>query len=494
MKRIFYPYLPVGFLLWVMIVSVSQGQVLNKSLLRRSEKSGSGPTSNGINDIKILEEDVWIAAGRGLSRTTDDGQTWTQYTRADGMGRGGISALAVNQDMIWVATVFDTLTDLGENIAGGGLSYSTDRGESWHWLPQPIDSSDVTEYLPVHTVVNNTTWDIALTDSAIWIASWAGGLRKSTNMGETWQVVTVDGLPFNVSNNNYIHMGFSIISDGEALWAGSAGGVHKSTDGGRTWTTFSHQNQPHPISGNFVVAIGNQALGDRNIIWAATNEAVDTTEYRAVSKSEDGGLTWIVCLEGEFAHNFAFDDSVVYVATDNGLYKSVDFGETWAVFPQIYDHDTGESIYTSEVNSAGMGPNHTLWVGTSDGLARTRDNGTTWKIFRTFLEPGKVGTPETYAYPNPFSPLRHNVIGGDGHVRFQYQTARTTTVSVRVYDFGMNLVKTVADGKSRPLPGDYAEVWDGKNEIGEMVANGVYFYQITLSGGKTLWGKVMVVN
>ncbi len=467
-------------------IAVVEGQVLNKGVIRQSGQTGSGPTSNGINDIKILGTDVWIAAGRGLSRTTDDGQTWTNYTRADGIGRGGISALAVRQDMIWIATVFDTLTELGESLAGGGLSYSTDHGDSWHWRPQPVDSSDVTEYLPVHTVVNNTTWDIAITDSALWIASWAGGVRKSTDMGLTWQVVTVDGLPFNVSNNNFIHMGFSIISDGETLWAGSAGGIHKSTDGGNTW--------PHPISGNFVVAVGNQRIGEKQIVWAATVEAVEETEYRAVSKTEDGGLTWTVCLEGEFAHNFAFDDSVAYVATDNGLFKSLDFGKTWASFPQIYDLDTGESIHTTEVNSAGVGPSHTLWIGTSDGLARTQDNGVSWKIFRSFLEPTIGGTPETYAYPNPFSPLRHNLIGGDGHVRFQYKTGRSMTVTIRVYDFGMNLVKTVADGKPRPLPGDYAEVWNGKNEIGEMVANGVYFYQITLSGEKSLWGKVMVVN
>jgi hypothetical protein len=187
-------------------------------------------------------------------------------------------------------------------------------------------------------------------------------------------------------------------------------------------------------------------------------------------------------------------NSAVYVATDGGLYKSLDSGKTWAVFSQIVDEETGEGVYTTEVYSVRIGPGHSLWVGTGDGLARSLDDGMTWKVFRAFQIPGEGGTPKTYAYPNPFSPLRHNLIDGDGHVRLQYRTTVSTRVTVRVYDFGMNLVRTVVEGKDRSLPGDYAEVWDGKNSIGEMVANGVYFYKITLTGEEPLWGKVMVVN
>jgi hypothetical protein len=58
----------------------------------------------------------------------------------------------------------------------------------------------------------------------------------------------------------------------------------------------------------------------------------------------------------------------------------------------------------------------------------------------------------------------------------------------------MNLVRTIVKDKMLPTPGDYSEVWDGRNEIGDMVANGVYFYKITLSGDESFWGKVMVVN
>ena len=482
-------------ILWGMVVVefVGGGQALKKGGFQLGGSPTQGPTSNAINDIRIVGSDVWVATGRGLTWTGDNGETWTTTTRADGLGKGGVSALAVRDGVIWVATAFDTTTELGTFPAGGGLSYSTDDGQTWYWISQPVDPRDVTEYRPTTTHIQNLTYDIALTDSAVWIASFGGGLRRSTDFGETWEVVTVDGYPFDALG--YLtHRVFAVIFDGEALWVGTAGGVHKSTDGGRTWTTFNHQNQSDGISGNFVVAIAHQRIDDKEIVWAATVEALGETEYRAVSKTEDGGLTWTVMLEGEFAHNFAVDDSTVYVATDNGLYKSLDLGKTWAAFPPIFDVETGEGIYTTEMNAVGVGSEHVLWVGSSDGLARSLDGGLSWTVFRAFRVPGVEGTPETYAYPNPFSPLRHNVMGGDGYVRFQYRTTGSTRVTVRVYDFGMNLVRTVVEEKDRFGSGDYAEVWDGRNDVGDMVANGVYFYKITLTGKNPLWGKVMVVN
>jgi hypothetical protein len=494
MKKLYYIW--YGIFL-VGLFSFSHSQILEKYCLQNGGSFTTGPISNGITDIRVYGNEVWIAAGRGLSRTSDNGETWITYTRNDGLGKGGVSAFAKRNNIIWAATVYDTTIGNDELLAGGGLSFSNDDGETWEWIPQPVDSRDITEYKPTTTHVQNTTWDIALTDSAVWITSWGGGLRKSTDMGTTWEVVTVDGFPFDVLRN-YTHMGFAVIYDENALWAGSGGGIHKSTDGGNTWITFNHQNQTESISGNWIVALGHQQMIENDLIWAATwsaeGEAADETEYRAVSWSEDGGLTWNVTLKGESAHNFAFDDSIVYAATDNGLFKSINFGETWAVFPQIEDSNSDEKLYSTEFYSTGVGKDNILWAGSADGLVRTSDNGISWKIFHTFQVPGENGTPKTYAYPNPFSPLRHNLVNDEGHVRFQYRTKQSALINVHVYDYGMNLVRSVAEDKERSSPGDYYEVWDGRNDIGDMVANGVYFYKISISGKEVLWGKVMVVN
>jgi hypothetical protein len=452
--------------------------------------------SNSVVDILPVGDAIWTATGEGLSVTNDNGATWTHFSTPEGIGHGSATALATFGGRIWAATAFDTTTALGSFDAGGGIGWTSD-GHSWHWFPQPVDSRDESRYKPTTTNVQNLIYDIAIvpseTDTTVWIASFGGGLRKSTDLGQTWTVVTVDGLPFDALT--YLtHRMFSVHFDGRALWAGSAGGIHRSLDYGKTWTTFTHQNQTEGISGNFVVAIGHHEVDGRTVIWAATVEALDSSEVRAVSVTLDNGLTWRTTLQGEFAHNFGFDGETVYAATDDGVYKSSDLGLTWARFPAITDAITGESLLTTEMAAVAAIPSRSVWFGSMDGLAASFDDGRSWKIFHAFETPGGPTAPETYAYPNPFSPLRQGVTeSGDGHVRFQYHLTQSGRVTAEVFDFGMNAVATVVRDRYRSA-GDFSEVWNGKNDFGDMVANGVYFYRITIDGSKTLWGKVMVIN
>lgn len=464
--------------------------VLNTSM-------GTQIPSNSINDIVSFGNDIWVATGNGLAKTSDHGATWKIFTQQNGLGKGSVSAIAMVEGLIWVATAYDTTTPLGTFPAGGGLSWSTDNGKTWHWIPQPMDSREETRYKPTTTNIQNLTYDIEIvvqgTDTTVWIASFGGGLRKSSDRGKTWDVVTVDGHPFDALGF-LTHRAFSVFFDGVSLWVGTAGGIHQSFDYGKTWITYTHQNQTRPISGNFVVAIATQKTEEREIVWAGTVNALDSTEFRAVSKSEDNGLTWSTHLSGVFAYNFAFDGSKVFVATDQGLYYSPDYGETWSLFPQIRDPETGEAFYGVEMYSVAVDQEGGLWVGGSEGLAYTPNLGLTWRIFRSFPIPGEKGQPKTYAYPNPFSPLGTHLEGkSEGYVRFQYTVTKPGSVTVLVYDSGLHLVRTVVQGKERSQ-GSFSEVWDGKNDLGEVVANGVYFYRIEIGNETPIWGKVMVIK
>jgi photosystem II stability/assembly factor-like uncharacterized protein len=486
-----------SFFLALLIVTLSsaQSQSLQKESYRLAGGFSPGPAGNGIIDLTFENGRLYVAADEGIAITEDAGATWLQSTHANGIGKGGVSAIDVKDKVIWIATGYDTIIDKGYLPAGGGVGYSTDSGESWQWFRQPVDARDVEFYKPTTTHIQNITFDLAITEDAVWIASFGGGLRKSEDMGQSWQVVTVDGIPFD-AYGYLTHRAFSVFYDGEALWVGTAGGIHKSLDGGATWTTFNHRNE-QSISGNFVVAIGHQRTSARDIIWASTwpttTESGDQTEFKAVSKSEDGGLTWETILRDESAHNFAFDDSLVYIATDHGVFMSPDYGETWAVYPVIFDASANRTIYDSEINTVSAGPAGTLWIGTSDGLGMTSNNGLTWKVIQVFIQPGSEGVPRSYACPNPFSPLRDRLLNAEGHCRFVYHAGRPTRTTVTLYDYEMNRVTALDYQVTQP--GMQSEpVWNGKNDLGDLVAIGVYFYRIRVEGEGEYWGKVMVVN
>ncbi len=75
-------------------------------------------------------------------------------------------------------------------------------------------------------------------------------------------------------------------------------------------------------------------------------------------------------------------------------------------------------------------------------------------------------------YPNPFNP----------ETWIPYQLAASADVTVTIYSADGNVVRTLALGQ-KPV-GIYqsksrSAYWDGKNELGELVASGVFFYTLT---------------
>ena len=87
-------------------------------------------------------------------------------------------------------------------------------------------------------------------------------------------------------------------------------------------------------------------------------------------------------------------------------------------------------------------------------------------------------------YPNPFNP----------ETWIPYQLAKSTDVTVSIYSVNGTLVRTLALGHQ--AAGVYqsksqAAYWDGRNELGEQVASGVYFYTL-IAGDFSATGKMLV--
>jgi prepilin-type processing-associated H-X9-DG protein len=511
----------------LLISSFGMGQVffLSKPNLDNSDNTYPGLLSNGVTKIVAQGDSLlWFATGAGLSKTEDFGKSFvTYYPGTDSLPRGGISAISVLDSIVWVAGVFDSTIGQNRLQTGGGLSYSKDYGKNWVYVPQPIDSQDAdyeiwagdtVEFLPVTTPVQNTTWDISVTPDYVYIVSWAGGIRRSLDFGKTWERIPLPSdksnvlecgyIPYEINpqdppKGNHNHKGFSILAYGDTVWVGTAGGINlgiMEEDGCIRWVKYSAQNSG--ISGNWVVSLARQLHKGKETIWAVTLDAAGTGEYKAISKTSDGGLTWATTLEGERGYGFAFHDSAVYVCTERGLFKSVD-GENWALYTPFEDKLRGEfiiseNVYASLVDTREDKPY--LWVGTGDGIAKTSNDGLAWEIFRSAFPVDTLGQPEIYAYPNPFSPTHHNILYGDGHVRVHYHLNEPAFVTLEVFDFAM---ERVYKGEKHFMnnPGDYNEIWNGKNGQGEHVANGTYFCKITKDKNdkeKSHWTKLIVIK
>ena len=96
--------------------------------------------------------------------------------------------------------------------------------------------------------------------------------------------------------------------------------------------------------------------------------------------------------------------------------------------------------------------------------------------------------PETTAllpnYPNPFNP----------ETWIPYHLATDADVTLTIYDVRGGVVRALTLGHQ--AVGVYesrsrAAYWDGKNQLGESVASGVYFY--TLTAGKFTATRKMLI-
>ncbi len=487
--------------------------------------SAATPSSNSIQDIITSDDLIILGTSRGLSISDDNGTDWKNFYDTEPFGTDGSISIGYENGVIWTTTGRSTEVEGGSILPEGtGIKYSTDGGIMWTSIPQPVDDPgdslitygiNTIRALPVTVAIQNISYDIAFTKNTIWIASWAAGLRKSSDMGETWERVVLppdtldsispnDTLDFTLQpvagafgDESWLnHSAFSVIGVNDStLYVGTAGGINKSTDNGISWKKFNHQNQTNPISGNFVVGLGYNESD--NSIWAATWKAEGLEEYWAVSHSSDGGANWEVTLPGEYAHNFGFKylsdgSSHVFVPTDRGIFRSSNNGGTWVQPTSITDSYTNVPIATSifySVNPHQLNAtDYHIWVGSNKGLSRLTETNGFWEgDWKVYLASSEVKSDETYAFPNPFSPAQELVT-------IKYSLNSDAKVTIRIMNFSMELVRTLIQNTQRGS-GNRFEFWNGKDELGNIVTNGVYFYRIDSAElSEPLFGKIMVLK
>ncbi len=511
--KAFAQYLPKSYLLG------NQNSKLTKSFA-----SGS-IADNGVGDIITIGDTIWIATNNGVSLSTDNGNTWTNFTNE--LDNKGVSAIGYYHGVFWAALA-GTYNLNGQDVPEGyGLKYTEDLGKNWVSIPQPKDSSsdsvvvygiDTLSALPITVDPQDVIYDISFTPKAVWIATWSGGIRRSFDRGKTWQRVVLppdyldsitpsDTLNFCLSPQagkicnevNLNHLGFSVLAVNDStVYAGTADGINKTTDADSlypSWIKFSHQNQKNPITGNWVWELAYNKFN--NTIWATGWPTNDATEYYGVSFSSDGGNSWKTTLSGEKVYNFAFNNSEIIAPSDNGAFGSKDDGFTWTTPGTIQDQSSKLTLTTNGFYCAGFIGNY-IWLGSDAGLVRLQNDKSsiwsgTWKIY--FASQKLTSVSDTYAYPNPFNP-------NTDILKIKYSTdGKNVPVTIRIFDFGMHILRTVIQNADRgnlshviDEAGNVVDYWNGKDENGKIVPNGVYFYRVDAGSENPVYGKILVLH
>lgn len=481
------------------------------------------PVSNFITDIILNGDTVWFGTGSGVMRTIDDFKSFENYYGLAPFGDDDIAGFNLNKNVIVASTAVSQEIN-GESVATGtGIKVSTDYGLNWFAYPQPVDGrydtsvvygQDTLYALPVVVSEQNLSYDIAVTKTqddpgnyTIWICSFAGGLRKSTDYGNTWERVVLP--PDNLDSINSSVTGYTFVLDprvnlnqrvfsitavnDSTLYVGTAGGINKSSDWGVNWRKYNFINtgSGNGISGNFVVNLEVQRFNGKEIVWGATNMAEDDGDFNAFSYTSNGGANWSNELDNVRTNGMSFKDSIVYGYTNEGLWRAVYGTFNWSKAGLIYDEVTKDRIKTQSFY-CGNHIRDTLYIGSADGMLQTLELGQPWigqwKIYRAISPINLSSDIKTYAAPNPFSP-------DDEYTRFYYQTTLPTSqVTIKIFDFGMNPVRTLIQNAPRTGTEVLYTVWDGTNDNGQQIANGVYFYRVEFDNEDPVWGKILLLQ
>jgi len=109
------------------------------------------------------------------------------------------------------------------------------------------------------------------------------------------------------------------------------------------------------------------------------------------------------------------------------------------------------------------------------------------------LNPTDTGGTDTvrvnlnsYNFPNPFT-------AGEQVTNLRYILPEPSEVSITVFDVRNSVVKTILNGELKTAGEHTEDAWDGRDELGNVVANGDYFCEVKTASYRH-YIKITVLN
>jgi uncharacterized repeat protein (TIGR01451 family) len=262
------------------------------------------PTVNGLAS-KPGSDEVYVAlfnGADGLYRSDDDALTWAVST--DGI---------TSDSRLW-DIAFDPQAPQNGLVGGDNRVYKTSDGGAT-WTDAQVGVFGQFERILFHPTLSGTAY----------VLSSNQGVYKTSDSGATWAPMNT-GLPNNGdANPNDLAMA---MSQPDTLFLASSvsgeRGVYKSTDGGANWSESNGGDLTNNDFINRIVVDPN----DADTVFAATSGKL--------FRSTDGGSDWSQ-VWGAGAWDLLIDPhntAVLYLA-NNGLYRSIDSGDSWLKMAEL---------------------------------------------------------------------------------------------------------------------------------------------------------------
>jgi photosystem II stability/assembly factor-like uncharacterized protein len=414
----------------------------------RARHIGPALTSGRVSDIQghpTNNKVIYIGtAGGGVWKSQDGGVLFSSIFDGNCQSIGTVAIDPQNPDKnIWVGTGETWVRN--STSVGDGIYQSKDGGNNWKKMG--LEKSERISSIQIHPKNSDVIFVGVL--GALWGDSEDRGIYKTIDGGSTWEkIFYVDQktgcseLVMDPTNPDVMFAAFW--EHRRTGWSFSSGGtksaLYKTTDGGKSWNKI-HNGFPEGQLGRMALAIAPSAT---NILYAAV-EAEDPSKS-GMYRSDDGGTSWkhtnsdfgltvrpfyfarvvvhptnpdMVAKAGLFGsisrdggntfkglgsmhpdiHDIWFDitdPDKLFSATDGGLYRSLNSGETMEMIQnlpisQFYhisvDNQEPYNIYGGlQDNGSWFGPSK------SPGGVEARD----WEV---------IGVGDGFrVYPHPTKP------------------------------------------------------------------------------------------
>lgn len=274
-------------------------------------------------------------------------------------------------------------------------------------------------------------------------------IYKSENRGNSWNHVGYAGSGNFVFDPNYP----------DTIYCGSS----RSLDCGENWEIFSPGNLSyiaidiHPFNSDIIYVVNSYGSHQNDVLVS-----YDWGENFQVLDSHTGGIEKIDV-------NNTNPDNIFYCTRNEGIHYSTDAGENWHNLDGPYDVRTVDIIPFTDEGKVYIATNGDgVWVG-EDIQFGIEDSGSTLVAKNSLLK----------NYPNP---MRSSTT-----ISFSATDLHGLAL-IKIYNIKGQLVKqfSVTNGQS-------SIVWDGKDEKGKQLSNGIYLYKLD-TGEKSITKKMVILR